>query len=131
ERQARSSSARGRAASSWRSSPSASPRSGSSRPRAGAASSSGRRTRSSPCPSPSHRSSAWVAAPELARVDGPVVASRPFAMVAAFAGLVWFPAVGYFVAFHGDWSYLYVVPWQHVPSAVDLGLVLLASAAVV
>jgi hypothetical protein len=74
---------------------------------------------------------AWVAAPELARVDGPTIASRPFAVVAAFAGLVWVPAVGYFVAFHGDWSYLYVVPWQRVPSAVDLGLVLLAGAAVV
>jgi hypothetical protein len=74
---------------------------------------------------------AWIAAPELARVEGPVVASRPFAVVAAFAGLVWFPAVGYFVAFHGDWSYLYVVPWQRVPSAIDLGLVLLAGATVV
>jgi hypothetical protein len=74
---------------------------------------------------------AWLAGPELARVDGPVVASRPFAVVLAFAGLVWLPAVGYFVAFHGDWSYLYVVPWQRVPSAIDLGLVLLASAAVV
>jgi hypothetical protein len=74
---------------------------------------------------------AWVAAPELARVEGPVVASRPFAVVTAFAALVWLPAVGYFVAFHGDWSYLYVFPWQRVPSAVDLGLVLLAGAAVV
>jgi hypothetical protein len=74
---------------------------------------------------------AWVASPELERADGPVVASRPFAVVAAFAGFVWVPAVGYFVAFHGDWSYLYVVPWQRVPSAVDLGLVLLAGAAVV
>jgi hypothetical protein len=74
---------------------------------------------------------AWIAAPELARVDGPVIASRPFAIVAAFAGLVWLPATGYFVAFHGDWAYLYVVPWQRVPSAVDLGLVLLAGAAVV
>jgi hypothetical protein len=74
---------------------------------------------------------AWVAGPELARVDGPVVASRPFAVVAAFAGLVWLPVVGYFVAFHGDWSYLYAVPWRSVPSAVDLGLVLLAGAAVV
>src|SRR5579859_5993667 len=74
---------------------------------------------------------AWVAGPELARVDGPVVASRPFAVVAAFAGLVWLPVVGYFVAFHGDWSYLYVVPWRSVPSAVDLGLVLAAGAAVV
>jgi hypothetical protein len=73
---------------------------------------------------------AWVAAPELGRVEGPVVASRPFAVVAAFAGLVWLPAIGYFVAFHGDWSYLYVVSWQRVPSAVDLGLVLLAGTAV-
>ena len=74
---------------------------------------------------------AWVAAPELVRIEGPVVASRPFAVVAAFAGLVWLPAVGYFVAFHGDWSYLYLVPWQSVPSAVDLCLVLLAGACVV
>jgi hypothetical protein len=74
---------------------------------------------------------AWLAGPELARSDGPVVASRPFAVVAAFAGLVWLPAVGYFVAFHGDWSYLYVVAWQRVPSALDLGLVLLAGAAVI
>jgi hypothetical protein len=74
---------------------------------------------------------AWLAAPELARIDGPVVACRPFAVVAAFAGLVWLPAVAYFVVFHGDWSYLYVVSWQRVPSAVDLGLVLLASGAVV
>ncbi len=64
------------------------------------------------------------------RDDGPIVASRPFVVVAAFAALVWLPAVGYFVAFHGDWSYLYVVPWQRVPSAVDLGLVLFAGAAV-
>jgi len=73
---------------------------------------------------------AWIAAQELARIDGPVVASRPFVVVAAFAGFVWVPVVGYFVAFHGDWSYLYVVPWQRVPSAVDLGLVLLAGAGV-
>ncbi len=44
---------------------------------------------------------------------------------------MWLPVVGYFVAFHGDWSYLYVVPWRGVPSAVDLGLVLLAASAVV
>jgi len=74
---------------------------------------------------------AWLAAPELMRLDGPIIACRPFAVVTAFAGFVWLPVVGYFVAFHGDWSYLYVVPWQHVPSAVDLGLVLLAAAAVV
>jgi hypothetical protein len=73
---------------------------------------------------------AWIAAAELARDDGPIVASRSFAIVAAFAGFVWLPVVGYFVAFHGDWSYLYVVPWRRVPGAIDLGLVLLAGAAV-
>jgi hypothetical protein len=74
---------------------------------------------------------AWIAAPELARDDGPVALSRAFAAVAAFATLLWVPVVGYFVAFHGDWSYLYVVPWQRVPGAVDLGLVLLSGGSVV
>jgi len=73
---------------------------------------------------------AWVAAPELAR-EGPIVASRSFVIVAAFAGLVWLPVVAYFVAFHGDWSYLYVIAWRRIPSAIDLGLVLLAAATVV
>jgi hypothetical protein len=73
---------------------------------------------------------AWIAAPELARDEGPIALSRPFAVVASFAALLWLPVVGYFVAFHGDWSYLYLVPWQHVPSAIDLGLVLLSGAAV-
>ena len=74
---------------------------------------------------------AWLAAPELMRLSGPIVACRPFAVVTAFAGLVFLPVVGYFVAFHGDWSYLYLVAWQRVPSAVDLGLVLIAGATVV
>lgn len=73
---------------------------------------------------------AWIAAPELARDDGPVALSRPFAVVAAFAGMLWLPIVGYFVAFHGDWSYLYLVAWRGVPSAVDLGLVLLSASSV-
>lgn len=74
---------------------------------------------------------AWVAAPALARDDAPIAMSRPFAVVSAFAALLWLPMVGYFVAFHGDWSYLYLVPWQRVPSAIDLGLVLLSGGAVV
>jgi hypothetical protein len=74
---------------------------------------------------------AWVAAPELSRDEGPIVASRPFAIVVAFAVLAWLPVVGYFVAFHGDWAYLYLFPWRRVPSAVDLGLVLGAGAAVI
>ncbi len=74
---------------------------------------------------------AWVASPELARLQGPIVAGRPFSIVLAFAMFVWLPVVGYFVAFHGDWSYLYLVPGRRVPSAIDLSLVLLASMAVV
>ena len=49
----------------------------------------------------------------------------------AFACFVWMPAMGYFVAFHGDWAYLYWVPWRKVPSAIDVGLVLSSAAAVV
>jgi hypothetical protein len=74
---------------------------------------------------------AWIARPELTRDEGPIVASNCFALVVAFVGFVWLPVVGYFVAFHGDWSYLYLVAWRRVPSAVDLGLVLIAGAAVV
>jgi hypothetical protein len=74
---------------------------------------------------------AWIAAPELSRDDGPIALSRSFLIVAAFAALVWLPVVGYFVGFHGDWAYLYVVPWQRVPSAVDMVLVVLSAAAVV
>jgi hypothetical protein len=74
---------------------------------------------------------AWVAAPELGRDEGPVVASRPFAVVVAFAVLVFTPIVGYFAAFHGDWAYLYAVRWRHVPSAVDLALVLASGATIV
>ncbi len=73
---------------------------------------------------------AWVAAPALARDDGPVALSAPFALVGVFAALLWLPIVGYFVVFHGDWSYLYLVPWQRVPSAIDLGLVLASAASV-
>jgi hypothetical protein len=74
---------------------------------------------------------AWVAAPELGRDDGPLVASRPFALVVAFALLVYTPVVGYFVAFHEDWSYVYEVASRRVPSAIDLGLVLASGGTVV
>jgi hypothetical protein len=74
---------------------------------------------------------AWVAGPALGSSEGPIPLTRPFAVVAAFAAFVWLPVVGYFSAFHGDWSYLYIVPSRRVPSAVDLGLVLVAVFAVV
>jgi hypothetical protein len=72
---------------------------------------------------------AWVAAPVLVQGDGPITLSRPFVLVATFAALLWLPVVGYFVVFHGDWAYLYLVAWQRIPSAIDLGLVLLSTAA--
>jgi hypothetical protein len=74
---------------------------------------------------------AWVAGPALGSNEGPIMMSRPFAVVVAFAAFVWVPVVGYFAAFHADWSYLYMVAAQRVPSAIDLGLVLLAAFAVV
>ncbi len=73
---------------------------------------------------------AWLARAELARDDGPLVAARSFLIVTAFAGFVFTPVLGYFVAFHGDWAYLYFVPWRAVPSAVDLALVLLGGSMV-
>jgi hypothetical protein len=73
---------------------------------------------------------AWAARAEIGNDDGPLFASRPFAVAGGFAWLVYAPIVGYFVAFHGDWAYLYLVDWAHVPSAVDLALVLLAGASV-
>ena len=74
---------------------------------------------------------ALAAASEVARDDGPMVMSRPFGLTVAFAMLIHTPVVGYFVAFHGDWAYLYVVPWHRVPSALDLTFVLLGAAATV
>ncbi|CAN5338186.1 hypothetical protein BH09MYX1_BH09MYX1_14600 [soil metagenome] len=67
---------------------------------------------------------AWIARTELAQEDGPLVSSRPFAIVLAFALFVYTPLLAYFTAFHGDWSYLYLVSWRKVPSAVDLAAVL-------
>jgi hypothetical protein len=73
---------------------------------------------------------AWVSREELARDDGPLIASRPVAVASAFALAVYAPMVGYFVAFHADWSYLYLYPRAVIPSAVDLALVLFAAAQV-
>ena len=94
---------------------------------------------SASCPSPSPLSSASRSAPSSP--GSPRRSSRASTGPSSPRGPSWSwrrsrgscgcPSSGYFVAFHGDWSYLYVVPWQRVPSAVDLGLVLLAGAAVV
>jgi hypothetical protein len=73
---------------------------------------------------------AWVPREELARDAGPLIASRPVAVASVFALAIYAPMVGYFVAFHADWSYLYLVPRGQLPSAIDLALVLLSGAMV-
>jgi hypothetical protein len=73
---------------------------------------------------------AWLARVELGRVDAPVITTRPFNVVIGFAALIYAPIVAYFVTFHGDWTYGYLVPWRRVPSAVDLALVILAGSSV-
>ena len=73
---------------------------------------------------------AWSARAELARSEVALVLARPFLVAAAFGAIVLAPVVGYFVALHGDWAYLYIVRWSRVPSAVDLLLVAFVSAQV-
>ena len=73
---------------------------------------------------------AWAARADIGNDDGPLFASRPFAVAGGLACFVYAPLVAYFAAFHGDWAYLYLVDWRRVPSAVDLALVLVAGASV-
>jgi len=73
---------------------------------------------------------AWVSRDTLARDAGPLITARPVVIAATFAACVYAPVVGYFVAFHADWSYLYLFPCAQIPSALDLALVLVSGAAV-
>jgi hypothetical protein len=66
---------------------------------------------------------AHAARAALSQSDGSLWASRPTAIVAAFAAFVYLPALAYFTAFHGDWAYMYFVAWRRVPSAIDLAVV--------
>ena len=70
---------------------------------------------------------AWVARAELARSEVPLVLARPFLIALGLGAIVFGPVVGYFAALHGDWTYLYLVRWSRVPSALDLFLVVLAA----
>lgn len=71
---------------------------------------------------------AWAARGELARSEAPLALARPFAIAWGLALFVFAPVVGYFVAFHGDWAYLYLFAFRRIPSAIDLLLVALATA---
>jgi hypothetical protein len=73
---------------------------------------------------------AWLARIELARSEVPLLLARPFLVSLSFAACVVAPVVGYFVALHGDWAYVYVVPAARIPSAVDLVLVVAAASLV-
>jgi len=64
---------------------------------------------------------------ELAKREGPAFASYAFRIVFLHSLCVLLPVLGYFAAFHGDWGYLYLVAGRHIPSAVDLLLVLAAA----
>jgi hypothetical protein len=73
---------------------------------------------------------AWLARVELARSEVPLLLARPFLIALGFGAIVFGPVIGYSVALHGDWAYLYLVRYARVPSAVDLGLVILAAGSV-
>ncbi|HEU4412845.1 MAG TPA: hypothetical protein VFS43_46815 [Polyangiaceae bacterium] len=72
----------------------------------------------------------WASADEVARGLGPLVISRPFAIVALFALLGFAPALGYFLTFAADWSLAYLVDTRRVPSALLLLLALGSGASV-
>ena len=63
---------------------------------------------------------AWVARAELARSEVPLLLARPFVIALGLGAIV-------FVALHGDWAYLYLIRSSHIPSAVDLLLVVVAA----
>ena len=73
---------------------------------------------------------AWGAGEELGKNAGRVEGSRSFVIVTAFSLLVFAPISAYFLAFAPDWSYAYLVDSQRLPSAVDLGLVLIDAVSV-
>ncbi len=70
---------------------------------------------------------AWSSRDTLVQRETALVTTRGFTATIALALLVFAPVCGYFAAFHGDWTYLYLIGSSRIPSAVDLALVLLAS----
>lgn len=70
---------------------------------------------------------AWSSRDALVQRETALITTRGFTTTIALALLVFAPVCGYFAAFHGDWTYLYLIGSSRIPSAVDLALVLLAS----
>ena len=73
---------------------------------------------------------AWAAAEERATDPSWVLGSRCLSVCTLFSVLVFAPATGYFMAFHGDWSFAYLVNTERLPSAVVLALILIDAVSV-
>ncbi len=73
---------------------------------------------------------AWIARADLAKHEGSVLNARSSWISLAFGVFVLAPQASYFTAFHGDWAYLYWIPWKALPSAVDFALVIACAALV-
>lgn len=73
---------------------------------------------------------AWIGRTELSRSEVPLLLARPFLLATSLGLVVFAPILGYFVALHGDWAYLYLVRAARIPSAVDLVLVALGGLSV-
>jgi hypothetical protein len=72
---------------------------------------------------------AWLAREEAARADDRRLGARGV-IAALYGALVFAPAAAYFLVFAGDWSYAYLLDSRAVPSAIELGLVILDAASV-
>lgn len=73
---------------------------------------------------------AWIGRRELDGDLGPHRFDSRAAMVVAYAVLVFAPVHAYFLAFAGDWAFVYLFDSRGLPSAVALLLVLLDAAVV-
>jgi len=73
---------------------------------------------------------AEVARPVVVRDDEGHAFPQLWAVVLGFTFAAFAPAVAYPVCFHGDWAYLYLVPWRDVPASFDVLAVALAVATV-
>ena len=73
---------------------------------------------------------AWSASEELASDPTSVVTTRSLLVSTLFAVLVFAPAAGYFLVFHGDWAFAYLADTRRLPSAVVLALALVDAALV-
>jgi hypothetical protein len=74
---------------------------------------------------------AWSAREDLIRTPGASwIGSRAPLIVSLFAVLVFAPICAYFLGFEADWSYAYYIDTRRIPSAAELGLVLVDAVSV-